>query len=158
MMDNIFSRLSPTLKMRVFGLLKVPLLFATGAKVPHLCDKECRIEIPFRKIVKNHVGSMYFGALAIGAEASVGLLAVQAIEKRSLKASFLFKSFQIEFLKRAEGPTTFVCKEGQRVNETLEETIRTGERCTKTLSGEALCRGEVVARFSLDLSLKVRPH
>jgi len=154
-MKNLMTWLPPTLKMRIFGLLKVPLLFATSPKVRTLNLKTCEIEIPFRKIVKNHVGSMYFGALAIGAEASVGLLAVQEIEsRRPLRTSFIFKEFQIEFLKRAEGPTVFICTEGDMVTETMDKAIASETRSNQKISGTAFCKGEEIAKYSLVLSLK----
>ena len=143
-----------TWTMRAFGIAKVPLLFMASPKVLILNDSECHVEIPFRKIVKNHLGSMYFGALAIGADTCVGMLAFEQIYNSGEKVSLVFKDFSINFLKRAEGPTTFVCKKGHEVNALLEQTLSSGKRAHKTLEGYALCHGETVAEFQLTLSLK----
>ncbi len=141
-------------KLKVFSLTKVPLLFLTGAKVVQIDSKKCLIQMPFNKINKNHLGSVYFGALAIGADACVGLLATDKIQQSGVKVSLIFKSFQAQFLKRAMGPTTFICEQGKEIDELLFRTLESHERQNKVISCYALCLDEKVAEFELELSLK----
>ena len=61
------------------------------------------MRIRFRKRVKNHVGSMYFGALMAGADLAGGLAAIKYAHDKKLKLSLVFKDAKGEFLKRAEG-------------------------------------------------------
>ena len=140
--------------MRAFGFAKVPMLFMTSPKVLVLNEQECHVQIPFRKFVKNHLGSLYFGAFAVGADTCVGLLAMEKIFKSPHKVSMVFKDFSIDFLKRAEGPTTFVCEKGQEVTRLFEQALSTGKRVHQSMEGYALCKDQVVARFHLTLSLK----
>ncbi len=142
------------LMLKAFGLGKVPLLFITGASVESIDNNHCNIRMPFTKIVKNHLGSLYFGALAIGADSCVGLLAAYQIEKENEKISLVFKSFQSQFLKRAVGPTEFQCHEGEKIAELIKKCLQTGERHHDLIKAQALCQGEVVAEFQLELSLK----
>ncbi len=142
--------------MRAFGLTKVPLLFACSPKILRLDDENCEVLIPFRKIVKNHVGSMYFGAMAIGADTCIGMLAVDKIHKSKKNISFIFKDFKAQFLKRAEGDTLFVCEAGKDVQQLIEDVLRTNERVHKTIPARAMVHGEVVAEFELTLSLKLK--
>jgi hypothetical protein len=110
---------------------------------------------------KNHLGSMYFGALCIGADAAGGLIAMRALQKlKGKKGSLIFKDFQATFLKRAEGETVFTCKEGIAIRELVQKAAESMERVempvhiTATVpkkSGE-----EPVAEFTLTLSLKVK--
>jgi acyl-coenzyme A thioesterase PaaI-like protein len=144
------------LMLKAFGLTRVPLLFATGARVVEISEESCIVRIPFTKIVKNHLGSMYFGTLAIGADACIGLLAANKIYNQDTKISFVFKSFEAQFLKRAMGPTDFVCDQGPEIDQLIEEAISTQERVHKKLKAHALCQNETVAEFVLELSLKVQ--
>lgn len=144
------------LMLKAFGLLKVPLLFATRAHVVDIDDHSCSIKMPFSKVVKNHLGSVYFGALAIGADAAVGLLASHKIYKLNRKISLVFKSFEAQFLKRAEGPTTFICEEGLLIDQMITDTLASGERVSKVINAYALTNGERVAEFKLELSLKAQ--
>ncbi len=160
MFNRITSLISDTTKktwlMRGFGLTKVPLLFMCAPRIVRLDDDVCEVLIPFRKIVKNHVGSMYFGAMAIGADTCVGMHAVNKIAQSKKNIGFIFKDFKSQFLKRAEGDTLFVCEEGKAVQELIDEVLRTGERAHKLITARAMVRGEVVAEFELTLSLKAK--
>lgn len=143
--------------LKAFAITRVPLLFATGAKVNEINDDRCSIRIPFIKLIKNHLGSVYFGALAIGADACVGLLAAHKIHHSGHSISLVFKSFSAQFLKRAEGPTFFICEEGKKIDELIAETIASGERVHRVIQAKAVTHGETVAEFTLELSLKKRP-
>lgn len=143
------------LMLKAFALTKIPLLFATGAKVKTITDSKCVIEIPYRKIVKNHLGSIYFGAIAIGADACVGLLAFSKIKDSKQPIDLIFKSFSCQFLKRAHGPTFFICEAGTEIDELISKTIQTGERAHKVIQGRAETQGEIIAEFQLELSLKL---
>lgn len=143
-----------TVLLRTYGFVQWPLLAITSPQVIELNQYSCRIRMPFRKIIKNHHGSVYFGALAIGADACIGVLAFDKIRKSGHKISYIFKSFQAEFLKRPEGDVIFICNKGEEMDEMLEETIRTGERVHRPIQATACVDGEEVARFVLELSLK----
>ncbi len=142
--------------LKAFGITRVPLLFATGARVQEITDSQCIIRIPFIKIVKNHWGSLYFGALAIGADACVGLLAAHKIYNSGENIGLVFKSFEAQFLKRAEGPTLFICEQGDVVDQMIEETLQSGERVNQKIAARAEVDGEIVAEFMLELSLKLK--
>lgn len=146
--------LKHTLKLRTFSFAKWPLLFMTSPKVIELNDHNCRLVMPFRKIIKNHHNSVYFGALAMGADACVGLLAFDMIERSGRKISFIFKSFEADFLKRAEGEVIFICNEGEKVQELIDRSIESRERVHQSIRGLATVKGEEVLRFRLELSVK----
>lgn len=155
MTQKVPKPLKSTVIMRAFGFFKVPLLFACSPRVVELNEHTCCVEIPFRKIVKNHLGSVYFGALAIGADTCVGMLAMDHISNSGKNVSLVFKDFKAQFLKRAEGPTLFICEQGQAVAELLAETINTKQRQHRTILAYAMTNGEKVAEFELTLSLKI---
>lgn len=161
--SNLDQWISPSVKataiLQGFGLWKIPLLFAVRPKVQQLNDEKIEVKIPLNRITKNHLNSMYFGSLAIGADCVVGLLAVHHIRKRKKKVALVFKDFQAEFLKRAEGNVLFQCDDGKNISQLVEEVIATGERKNLKVPAKAVLESDPsveVARFHLTLSLKLR--
>jgi acyl-coenzyme A thioesterase PaaI-like protein len=149
--------LRDTLLLRLFSL-RVPVLLFLGPRVERLDAERCVVSIPLRWRSKNHVGSMYFGALCDGADVAGGLAAALRIRERRSRVVLVFGTVHGQFLKRADGDVHFTCADVPRVHAAVEEADRTGERVTipvevvatvPTKYGE-----EPVARFTLDLSLK----
>jgi len=160
--QNILNRLPPkyrdTAMIRIFGLLKVPLLFWLRPTVIELSDKRCVVKIPYGRRTKNHLNSMYFGVLACGADLAGGLSAMKIIENSGEKVSLAFKEFDAKFLKRAEGDTHFICEQGEEISDFVKMVIESGERHHMPVKIVAKCPDklgdEIVAEFSLMLSLK----
>jgi hypothetical protein len=155
----MFSELTKAnLRLKVFAFWKIPLIFFCRPKVVALDDQKCIIRIPLRRRTRNHMNSMYFGALAIGADLACGLLALDQVRKRKIKVSFLFKDMQGTFLKRPEGHVHFTCAEGEGVREMIEETMESGERVNRPLkiiaTVPSVSPDDPVAEFTLTLSLK----
>lgn len=156
---SIFSKeFKATWFIRSFGLTKVPLIFYVRPSVVKITSEAVVIKIPFRRRNKNHLNSMYFGTLAIGADVAGGVLAMNLIRKSGRKISLVFKDFKADFLKRAEGDTYFACDDGLEIKKLIENAIRTGERVNMTLKITAtvpkIFGAEPVAEFILTLSLK----
>ena len=100
---------------------------------------------------------MYFAALAIGADCSVGLLAVELINQQQENISFIFKDFNAEFLRRANGDVYFSCVQGREIRELVQMAATGRERVEMSLNAKATVPAESdepVARFRLTLSLK----
>jgi hypothetical protein len=57
----------------LLGLFKIPLLFYVSPKIIEISPDSCIIKIKLRRRTKNHLNSMYFGAMAVGADVAVGL-------------------------------------------------------------------------------------
>lgn len=156
--DERISRIKATWFIRIFGLTKVPLIFYCRPSVIKLTEETTVIKIPFKRRNRNHLKSMYFGTLAVGADVAGGVLAMNLIRKSGRKISLVFKDFKADFLKRPEGDTYFTCNDGQAVKNLIDETIRTGERVNMPLKITAtvpkILGDEPVAEFVLTLSLK----
>lgn len=150
--------LGPTLKVRLFGLLKIPLIGYVRPRVERLDAEEVTIRVPLGRRTKNHWGSMYFGALAIGADLAAGTHAMFAVDEErrrsGTKVGFVFKDAQGEFLKRPDHDVRFHSRHGREVTAAVEQAVRTGERVNVPVPVECEAGGEVVAHFTLTLSLK----
>lgn len=156
----IKNKLTHTQKLRLFGLAKIPLLFLVRPSVLKLSADSCEVKIPLSRMTKNHLGSMYFGTLAIGADCVVAMLALYKAEVMASDKKLvpIFKDFKANFLKRAESDVVFHCHEGQKIEAMILKAMSTGERVTDSILVEAKtpkAGNEIVAQFALGLSLKI---
>ncbi len=145
------------LLIRLFSL-KIPVLLFLAPKLVAIDDDECEVRIPLGWRSKNHLGSMYFGALCAGADVAGGMFAVRLITARHRRVSLVFADLRAEFLKRADGDVHFRCRDGRRIAEAVRDADRTGERIALPVEVVATVPDkygdEPVARFTLGLSLK----
>jgi len=158
-MGSRFNRFKQTLGMRLFGWLKIPPLASVRPSVVELSETRCVVRIPLRRWSKNHLGSMYFGALAIGADCAGGLLAMDQIKRSGGGVSLVFKAFQAAFLKRPESDVYFICEEGTAIRDQVARSLASEERITEPMHIQAAVKltdgsFEPVAEFTLELSLK----
>ena len=126
-------------------------------KVIEHTDEKIEIKIPLRRRTKNHLGSMYFGVLAVGADITGGFLAMDPIQESGRKIALIFKDFKADFLKRPEGDVHFICNDGAAIKELVDKAANSTERFNYKLNIAAVVpsiSSEVVAKFELTLSLK----
>ena len=123
-------------------------------------EDSIKIRIPFRRKTKNHLNSMYFGALAVGADLAAGLLAFHLIGVSKKKVQLIFKSMDAQFLKRVEDDALFVCDEGKEIQDLVNHAIESKERVTKFFTVKVLVPkklgDEPAAIFKMELSLKAK--
>ncbi len=147
-----------TLGLRLTGMLKIPLLGSVRPSVVTWEDDRCVIRLPLRRWTRNHVGSMYFGALAIGADCAGGIMAVELIRRKKAKVSLIFKSFQAEFIRRPEADVYFICDAGGLIRDLVDRVLASDQRLSERIQVTAAVRTpegfDPVARFVLELSLK----
>jgi acyl-coenzyme A thioesterase PaaI-like protein len=134
------------------------MLFFVSPTVLEVSDRRVEIRIPLNWRTKNHLGSMYFGALSTGADAAGGLIAWRLIEESGARIDLIFKDFHAEFLKRAEGDVHFACEQGEEIRNLIERAKTSGERVSMPVEITARVPSklgdEPVARFILTLSVK----
>lgn len=148
-----------TLYLRWFGLARIPLLYYVGVSVVELTPERMVVRIPLRRRTKNHLGSMYFGALCIGADVAPGAYTMYLIRQQRVPISMVFKAFQAEFLKRAEGDVHFICDRGREIAALVAQAATSEERVERQLDVIATVPSlsdEPVAKFKLTISLKRR--
>jgi acyl-coenzyme A thioesterase PaaI-like protein len=144
--------------VRFWALRHVRVLWFVQPSVLELDDQHCVVRIPLTWRTRNHLHSMYFGVLAVGADCAGGLMAMRRIGQSKERISLIFKDVRAEFLKRAEGDVHFTCEDGAAIARLVDDVASSGERgnlpvrivatVPKTLGDEP------VARFELTLSLK----
>lgn len=158
--NNVPKKYQDTMFVRLFGFLKVPLIFWVSPSVVTMNDQECVIKIPLNRRTKNHLKSMYFGVLCTGADIAGGLVAMNEISASGKKVALSFKDFKADFLKRAEGDVHFKVTQIPEIKKFVAEVIKSGERMNFPVEISAVVPSinpnEEVAKFVLTLSLKVK--
>lgn len=146
--------------LRHIGMKLIPLIYYVGARVVEASEDRTIIRIPLNRRTKNHLGSMYFGALAIGADVTGAWTAFMLLQESGKAVNIVFKDMQAQFLKRPEGDVHFTCTDGRSIRQMFEATIQDGERknlnvrvvaTVPSMSGD-----EPVATFDLTLSARYR--
>ena len=154
----MISKVTKTTRLiQLFGITKVPMIWYCRPKVIEHNDEKLEIKIPLKRRTKNHLGSMYFGALAVGAELTGVFLAMNPIQESGRKINLVFKDFKADFLRRPEGDVHFICNDGLAVRELVEKVAKSSDRHNLKLNIDATVpslSNEIVARFELTLSLK----
>ena len=157
-MRFLSQKFKMTMFIRYFGLTKVPMIFYCRPKVIEISNDSVTVKIPLLRRNKNHVGSMYLGALSVGADITSAMLALGIIRSSKQKIIPIFKDFHADYLKRAEGDVHFVCNQGLKIKSMIEKTISQKSRVNEKIDVFAYVPSklgeEIVAKFSLTLSIK----
>jgi len=141
----------------LMGMFKIPMIAFVRPKLMLLDENKSQVRIKLKRRTKNHLKSMYFGSLAVGADIAAGLHAFYFAEESGVKVSFAFKAVKAEFLKRATSDVYFNSDEGQLVKNAFDEAMSTKERVNKWIKVEAKnTDNEIVAIFEMEISVKVK--
>ena len=139
-----------------FLFFKLPSAFWCGVRVKSIEANRCVVTVKHRWMNQNPFNSMYFGALAIGADIAAGIHTFYYAEKSNQKISFSFKDMKADFLKRAESDITFVSHGGNIIQSMLTDSKISGVRQNNHVMVLAYDDNqEIVAEFLMGVSLKV---
>ncbi|MEW5853319.1 MAG: DUF4442 domain-containing protein [Myxococcota bacterium] len=160
----VLDFLPPVARANVFlaavALTRIPLIMFVRPVVVRYDDDEVTLRIPLGWRTRNHVGSMYIGALCTGADCAGGLMAMDLAWKSGNRVKLVFRDMRADFLKRCDGDTWFTCRDGQVVRALVDRALRSGERESATLTVVATVPSrfgdEPVARFAMQLSARAR--
>ena len=151
---------TPTLRrlqwlLFLLGRWKIPMIGFVRPRIIEMNDQKVIIKIRLRRRTRNHLGSMYFGALAVGADLAGAIHSVYFTGGKGM--SMAFKSMQAEFLKRAEEDVFFESNDGATIKEMIEESRQTGERVNRMVEVTAKnIKGELMAHFKMEISIKMK--
>jgi hypothetical protein len=133
------------------------MMFYVRPSVMVISNERVVVRIPLRRKTRNHIGSMYFGALSVGADCAVGALAMHLIKQQHEHISLIFRNFSAEFHMRAEGDVEFCCKQGSEISKLIEKIATSEERGEMQVDVIATVpdlSDDPVATFRLTLSMK----
>tara|TARA_Y100000748_G_scaffold297367_1_gene291282 strand:- start:775 stop:1257 length:483 start_codon:yes stop_codon:yes gene_type:complete len=152
------ERLKHNLFIWFFGLTKVRLILFCRPKIVDINDDEVILCIPLNRQTRNHVNSMYIGAMTVGADLVTGITAMLNIRKSKRNIVLIFKDINAKFFKRAEGNTHFICKYKKEIEQAVQEVITSKDRVNLEVPIIATVPeklgNEPVAEFKITLSMK----
>lgn len=143
-----------------FGLLKIPMIGFSKPKIVELSKEKIVLKIKLKRKTRNHVKSLYIACFTIGADLATGFLAFYIARKLKLRVTPIFKSFQAQYLKRAEDDVYFVCEAGSSIVSMINASKESGERENLMVKVDAVTdyykNPEKVANLAIELSMKVK--
>ena len=146
--------------LKLFAWRYIPLIGFCSPKIIRMDHKTVEVTMPHKWRTKNHLGSIYFGALAIGADLAGAFLVFSKAKDRGVNANFAFKDVDGKFLKRPEGTVHFTSHDGDIIDQMIDESLASGERINKPVSVLVTCpttnADEPMATFTLTLSIKAK--
>lgn len=144
-------------KLFLLGVFKIPMIHFVRPKLLTCSPELIQIKIPFRRRTKNHLNSMYFGALNIGADLAAGLFVYYHGQRYNKQVTLAFKSAKSQFLKRPESDVVFSCLEGPLIVNKIEEAINEDIRINFVLPVSAKnSMNEEVALFDMEVSIRIK--
>ena len=145
------------LKFKLFILKQLPSAFFSGIKLVEITEEKAVVTIPFKYLTKNPFRSMYFASQAMAAELSTGIMALSQIYGKKPRVSMLVFDMKANFTKKATTKISFECKDGIKIKNAVEESIKTGEGVTiETKSTGKDKVGDVVSEFYFTWTFKVK--
>ncbi len=144
-------------KLWLLGFFKIPLIGFLRPKLLSINSEEVKIRIKLNRRSKNHLNSMYFAALAVGADVAGGIHAFYFSEIYGVGMSFSFKAFDAQFLQRAESEIIFSSNQGELIRKTMELSYEneSREECIVVVTAKNK-NEEEVANFNMTLSIRVK--
>ena len=134
--------------------MKLPIIAYCRPKILKSNPDSVEIEIPLNRRTKNHLNSMYFGALSVGADFSGGLLVLNILRQNKSKAKLIFKDFKADFIKRATSKVRFVCNSSKEIESSVIKNLNDGERANFKIYVKGFCGEDLIADFTLTTSIK----
>jgi hypothetical protein len=125
--------------------------------VSSISDKEAMATVKHQWINQNPFKSLYWATQGMASELVTGLLVMKKIDKSGKKISMLVTDQNGTFTKKATGRITFICSDGDVINEAIDKTINTGEGQTIVMTAEGFNEDyESVSKFEYTWSVKVK--
>ena len=159
--DWIPQRIQDNLILRYIGFFKIPLINFVGLKMVKRDENKCTLSMPLSRRTKNHVNSVYFACMTAGADLTAGFPVILEIMRLKRNIVPIFKDMSAEFYKRAEGEIHFTSEQNKEIKELIAKAIETGERFNIPVivlaTVPSVFGGDPIAKFTLNLSIKVKP-
>lgn len=144
-------------KLNRFLLFKLPSAYLSGVRVSSITDKEAMATVKYQWINKNPFKSLYWATQGMASELVTGILVMKKIDESNKKISMLVTNQNGTFTKKAVGKITFICSDGEKIKEAIDNTIATGEGQTLVMTAEGFNESfESVSKFEYEWSIKVK--
>jgi len=154
---DFFALIRRPAHFKLYLLKNLPAAYFSGLRIKSVTEEKCEVSIPYKWFTKNPFRCTYFACLGMAAEMTTGILAMAANYKRSPRVSMLVTAIEGKFYKKATGLTTFVCADGQSIQQAIETAASADSpQSIRVLSSGFNEQDELIAEFSITWSFKAR--
>lgn len=140
------------------GLNKIPMMRYIRPKLIELSDARAVVKVNLSRRTKNMYGSMYLGALAVGADCVTGFYPAKFMFETGHRVPPIIKSARANYYKRVKSYVLFTCTQGKELTELCHQVVSRGDRLESSVRIIATAPMEFgqdpVAEFTHILSLK----
>ena len=143
--------------LNIFLMFKLPSAFISGIRVTSISDQQATAKVHHKWINKNPFKSLYWEVQGMASELVTGILVMKRIDESGKSISMLVINQSGTFTKKATGRINFICNDGDRVKQAIDQTIETGEGQNLIMMAEGFNEdNESVSKFEYEWSLKVK--
>jgi acyl-coenzyme A thioesterase PaaI-like protein len=100
----------------------IPLTSGLGIRVEEISETRSRSRLPLKRRTRNHVGSIYFGAMMTAMELTMGMLVFRHFPMGPYNA--LVNRVETDFRSKARGPVYAVCEPPPELLASFREALR----------------------------------
>jgi hypothetical protein len=144
-------------KINTFNIIKLPLVWISGIRVKSINKQECTVSVKHRWINQNPFSSMFWAVQGMAAELTTGAMVLDQIRDSGKNISMLVANNKASFTKKATGRITFNCKDGAKIQQAVQQTIKTGEGQTIWMESVGVNKeGVVVSTFNFEWTIKLK--
>lgn len=149
-------KLTPS-KLNTYTMFKLPSAYICGVRTKSITDQNCVVTVKHKWINQNPFKSMFWAVQGMAAEFSTGALVIAKIQESGQKISMLVTTNKAVFTKKATGKITFTCNDGNKIDQAIAQTIKTGEGQTVWMQSQGVNQdGVVVSTFDFEWSIKLK--
>ncbi len=144
-------------KLNIFLLFKLPSAWLCGVRVKSIDSASCLVTVKHRWMNQNPFNSMFWAVQGMAAELTTGALVTGYIRDSGKNISMLVANNNATFTKKATGRITFVCNDGNLVQEAIQKAVETGEGQTVWMKSIGTNKeGVAVSTFNFEWTIKVK--
>ncbi len=122
-----FDRCTKRLPMRAFFMMKMPMAALAGLRIDHVSGSESVVSVPGGWRTQNPFGTMYWAVQGMAAELSTGIVPNCLSQSTPIKLRMFVVGTEATFGKKAYGRCRFTCSDTFKVNESIEQSLESGE-------------------------------
>ena len=149
-------KLTPS-KLNTYTMFKLPSAYICGVRTKSISDQNCVVTVKHKWINQNPFKSMFWAVQGMAAEFSTGALVIAKIQESGQKISMLVTTNTAVFTKKATGKITFTCNDGNKIDQAIAQTKKTGEGQTVWMQSQGVNQdGVVVSTFDFEWSIKLK--
>lgn len=143
--------------INLFLLFKLPSAFFTGVRVKHISESQCVTSVTHKWINQNPFRSMFWAVQGMAAELSTGALVMSCIKEHKLNISMLVANNKATFSKKARGKIEFICRDGLKIKDAINQAVETGEGQTCLMKASGVDQqGDIVSEFEFEWTVKLK--